>query len=27
LPEYAGEELARRKRTGSVQVNISNVRS
>jgi len=27
LPEYAGEELAGRKRTGSVQVNISNVRS
>jgi EmrB/QacA subfamily drug resistance transporter len=27
LPEYAGEELAGRKRAGSVQVNISNVRS
>jgi EmrB/QacA subfamily drug resistance transporter len=27
LPEYAGEELAGRKQTGSVQVNISNVRS
>jgi EmrB/QacA subfamily drug resistance transporter len=27
LPEYAGEELAGRKRTGSVQVSISNVRS
>ncbi len=27
LPEYAGEELAGRKRAGSVQVSISNVRS
>jgi EmrB/QacA subfamily drug resistance transporter len=27
LPKYAGEDLAGRKRTGSVQVNISNVRS
>jgi hypothetical protein len=27
LPEYAGEELAGRKEAGSVQVNISNVRS
>jgi EmrB/QacA subfamily drug resistance transporter len=27
LPEYAGEELAGRKRAGSVQVSISNIRS
>jgi hypothetical protein len=27
LPRYAGEELAGRKRAGSVQVSISNVRS